>query len=123
VGEAEYEMLLFHKSRFRSFLTPTHGARRELMLSLPSADIVAGGHDHQPGLEVFWYNMLKDSHPTILVKVGTYSDSVYGWRYFHNGGFPINPAVVLYPKQRKMLPFVSPMDAIEFVEAIKRRQE
>ncbi len=118
VGNAKYDILLFHKSRFRSFLTPTHGARRELMLSYPLADIVAGGHDHQPGIEVFWYNMLADAMPTTLIKVGTYSDSVYGWRYFHNGGFPINPSVVLHPKERKVIPFANPHDAVTYMRAI-----
>lgn len=118
VGDVTYDMLLFHKSRFRSFLTPTHGARRELMLAYPQADIVAGGHDHQPGIEVFWYNMLADSQPSVLIKVGTYSDSVYGWRYFHNGGFPINPAVVLLTKERKVIPFADPRDAVTFARAL-----
>jgi len=119
VGDALYKILVFHKSRFRSFLTPTHGARRELMLAYPGADIVAGGHDHQPGIEVFWYNMMADNLPTLLLKVGTYSDGIYGRRYFHNGGFPVNPSVVLYPQERKMLPFADPRDAIAYVRVVK----
>ena len=123
VGEIEYSLLLFHKSRYRSFLRRTHGAMREHQLSYP-ADIVAGGHDHQPGMEHLYHYSLAAQEDkgfggeTIYIKVGTYQDSDYGWRYFSNGGIVANYTVVLFPDKKKMLPFTSPQDAVAYMEKI-----
>lgn len=120
VGTQTYSILGFHKSRFRSAIRPTHGAYQEWRFGYP-ADIVAGAHDHQPGFEAIWnYTAGRDNGKafggqTYLIKIGTYSDSEYGHRYFHNGGFPIMPCVVLYPDQNKKVYFDSLDDAITFV--------
>jgi len=119
VGEVEYTLLLFHKSRFKSFLRKAHGAMREQQLSFP-ADIIAGGHDHEPGMEHGeHYRLAKDAGETfggeyVLIKVGTYQDSEYGWRYFHNGGFACNYTTVLFPDQKRIIPFADPRLAVRF---------
>lgn len=119
VGEVEYTILLFHKSRFKSFLRKTHGTMREQQLSFP-ADIIAGGHDHEPGMEHgHHYTLAKDAGEDfggeyVMIKVGTYQDSEYGWRYFHNGGFAANYSVVLFPDQKRIIPFTDPRDAVRF---------
>lgn len=124
VGHETYTNLLFHKSRFRSILRPAHGAYREWQLSYP-AEVVAGAHDHQPAFEIFWsYTLGQDLGTSLggevfLIKVGTYQDSEFGYRYFHNGGFPVNPAVVYYPKEHKKLAFMKLEDAIQFLEGEK----
>ncbi|MCK4818862.1 hypothetical protein KA005_24020 [bacterium] len=121
VGDIEYSMLLFHKSRYKSFLRRTHGAKREHQLSYP-ADIIAGGHYHQPGMEHLHHYSLADQEDkgfggeTIFIKVGTYQDSDYGWRYFSNGGMVGNYTVVLFPDQKKMIPFTNPRDAMDYLE-------
>ena len=107
VGQQTYTLLLFHKSRFRSFLRPTHGAYRELQLSYP-ADVVAGAHDHQFGFEAFDnYRLAREAGDsfgglTYLIKTGAYQDGQLGWRYFHNGGRPVVPVVTFWPDQRRM---------------------
>ena len=122
VGDIEYSMLLFHKSRYKSYLRRTHGAMREHQLSYP-ADIIAGGHDHQPGMEHLHHYSLADQEDrgfggeTIFIKVGTYQDSDYGWRYFSNGGMVGNYTVVLFPDQKKMIPFTNPRDAVAFLKS------
>jgi len=122
VGETLYTLLVFHKTRFRSFLRRTHGAWREYELSYP-ADIVAGGHDHEPGLEHYHHYRLAAEAgmgfggETYLVKTGTYQDSDYGWKYFHNGGFPANYTVILWPDQKKMQFFSDPKDAVQFMNS------
>ena len=39
----------------------------------------------------------------------------FGWRYFHDGGFPTNYTVVLYPDRKKMVPFPDPVDAVAYM--------
>lgn len=122
VGDQLYTALIFHKSRFKSFLRATHGAMREHQLSYP-ADIIAGGHDHQPGAEhYFHYQLARDAEmgfggETYLIKTGTYQDSIYGWKYFHNGGFPVNYTIVLFPDRYKMVLFDNPRDAVRFANS------
>ena len=124
VGEIEYTILLFHKSRFKSFLRKTHGAMREQQLSFP-ADIIMGGHDHEPGMEHGnHYTLAKDAGEKfggeyIMIKVGTYQDSEYGWRLFHNGGFAANYTTVLFPHEKKMQCFSDPRDAMRFANSFK----
>lgn len=123
VGEQLYTLLMFHRSRFKSFLRKTHGAMREYQLSYP-ADIVAGGHDHEPGMEHHHhYRLAAEAEmgfggETLLIKTGTYQDSDFGWRYYHDGGFPTNYTVVLYPDRKKMLAFSDPRDAVDYMGKI-----
>lgn len=123
VGEQKYHILIFHKSRFKSFLRRTHGAMREHQLSAP-ADIVAGGHDHEPGMEhLYTYTLAEEAGmgiggETLFIKTGTYQDSDFGWRYFHNGGFPQNYTVVLFPNKKKMVAFTSPEDAVNYANSV-----
>jgi len=124
VGEVEYTILAFHKSRFKSFLRRTHGAMREHQLSFP-ADLVIGGHDHTPGMEHLHHYTLAEQAgevfggETIFVKVGTYQDSEYGWRYFHNGGFAANYTIVFHPNEKHMEPFTNPRAAMRYVNSFK----
>jgi hypothetical protein len=124
VGEELYTILVFHKSRFSSFMRGTHGAFREHQLSFP-ADIVAGAHDHQPAFEILpAYQLAREADlgfggMTYLVKVGTYQDSDFGWKYYHNGGKPLNPTIVLWPGEHRMQPFFNTEDAIRFLETFK----
>lgn len=120
VGNQTYNNLLFHKSRFKSFLRPVHGAYREWQLSYP-AEVVVGAHDHVPGAEIMYgYTLAQQDGQDIggevfLLKVGSYQDGDYGWRYFHNGAI-MNPTVVYYPDQHKKLLFTNPQDAMQFIE-------
>lgn len=119
-----YTNLMFHKSRFRSFMRPTHGAYREWQMSFP-AEIVAGAHDHVPGLEQFWGydwpNRLGESYGghVVLVKIGTYQKSEFGFRFFHNGGYPIMPTVVLHPDEHKKVAFTNMNDAEKYLNFYK----
>ncbi len=123
VGETLYSILVFHKSRFKSFLRRTHGAMREHQLSFP-ADVIAGGHDHEPGMEHFYhYNLAREAGynfggETFLIKVGTYQDSDYGWRYFHGSAPPQNYTLVFYPDVHKIVAFTDARDAVTFMRTI-----
>lgn len=121
VGQETYTILLFHKSRFSSFMRNTHGAYREYQLGFP-ADVVAGGHDHVPGFELInSYQMAREAGlpfggMTYLIKCGTYQDSEYGWKYFHNGGRPVNITVIFWPDQHRMQVFFNTEDALQFLD-------
>jgi hypothetical protein len=121
VGSIRYSILLFHKSRFRSFMRPTHGNYREMQMSYP-ADIVAGAHDHAWGFEAFDnYDLAKQAGDgfggvTFLVRVGSYQvDSPYGWRYFHNAR-PVSPVVILWPNEKRMQPVFRLEDALAWIK-------
>jgi hypothetical protein len=53
---------------------------------------------------------------TFLIKCGTYQDSKYGWKYFHNGGRPETITVILWPDEHRMQAFLSIQDAVKFLD-------
>jgi hypothetical protein len=120
-----YTNLLFHKSRFSSFMRAVHGAYREYQLSFP-ADVVAGAHDHVPGFELFYhYTLARDAGmefggESFLIKCGTYQDSIFGWKYFHNGGFPWNGCVIYWPQEHKKLFLPSIQEAIDYLDYLNQ---
>jgi len=127
-GWQTYTNLLFHKSRFRSFLRKVHGAYREYQLSFP-ADVVAGGHDHEAGFELFHHYTLAQEAgmgfggESFLIKCGTYQDSPFGWKYFHNGGFPWNAGVIYWPgeiKQKLFLPSIE--DTLTYLDYLRESE-
>lgn len=124
LGGEMYTILAFHKSRFSSFLRGAHGAFREFQLSYP-ADIVAGGHNHQPAFEMMdAYTLAKEAGmpfggESYLIKVGTYQDGDYGWKYFHNGGKPQNITAVLRPDIHQVRVFPTPQDAVIYMDGLK----
>jgi hypothetical protein len=101
VGQHEHPHLLFHKSRFRSFLRACHGNMREYQISFP-ARVVAGAHDHRPGIELYYHYGLaaRAGYPfggkSWLLKCGTFSAGDYGWRYFADTA-AIMPTVIYLP--------------------------
>lgn len=127
LGDQTYSLYVFHKTRFRSIFRAAHGAYREWQFGYP-ADIVAGAHDHMPGFEIMPnYALARDVGKdfgglTFLVKVGTYQESTYGWKYFHNGGAPEALTIVLWPDTHKMELFLSIRDAIRFLDTYKETQ-
>lgn len=120
VGNQLYTILVFHKSRFKSFIRPAHGAFREWQMSYP-AEIVAGGHDHVPGVEIFngygWAEELDDGFggEVFLIKTGSYQRSEFGFRYF---GTPkiFNPTVILYPDRHRKVIVTCIEDALPFIQ-------
>lgn len=125
VGKETWRLLLFHKSRFRSIINPTHGAIREYQMDFP-ADIVAGGHDHVPAASIVYSNMRAATvgagfgGESFLIKVGTYQHdtSGFGYRYFHDGGIPVFFSVVFDPSNRKKYLFSDLGDAISWRKSL-----
>jgi hypothetical protein len=119
VGGEVYDNLLFHKSRYRSILRPAHGAYREWEFIYP-AEVVAGGHDHQPALEVFWgYQIARDmgknfGGETYLIKLGSYQNGDFRLKYFQRG-YPILPTVIYYPDRHEKRIVFHPSHALDLL--------
>lgn len=98
-AEVEFSHLLFHKSRYSSFIHALHGTKREYQQSFP-ARVVAGAHDHTPGIEYYWRYSLAEQAGyafggmSLLIKAGTFNASNYGWKYWGNSDPPIMPCIV-----------------------------
>ena len=52
--ERSFPNLLFHQSRYSSFLSTLHSNRREYQLTFPGK-VVAGAHNHYPGAEIYYH--------------------------------------------------------------------
>lgn len=123
VGTTTYTNLLFHKSRFSSFMRAAHGNYREYTMHFP-ADVVAGAHTHAPGVEAIWHYTEARRHGfdfggmSLLIKVGSPAKSAYGWRYFHHESYA-SPTVVYWPHEHKKLWFLDPRDAVQFIRSLK----
>lgn len=104
----EYKIAVVHKSKFSSNSYPIHSAFRELMMTYPGADIVVTAHTHVPGLCVCYY----PQGEKILVKTGTFKNGLY------ENSFPegLSPCVILYPVEKKVVPFMRLKDAIKTIK-------
>ncbi len=119
----EYPHLLFHKSRYSSFLNSLHGAKREHQLSFPGR-IVAGAHHHTPGIEYYWrYTVARElGYPiggmVLLVKCSSFNAScAYSWRGWGEHYPPVMPCVLLW--RNSMLAFHSLDLGVTMLRAIQ----
>ncbi len=119
----EVVMALIHKSRFNSFLNPTHSSLRELHLNHPYADIIVTSHTHLPSLMLYPYPKYKQGlTERILIKTGSLKDlDPYTFKYFnpHRVSHISSPAVIIDPQRKKLLPFSRFEDALEVFSLFK----
>lgn len=122
-GNYEVCIALIHKSRFNSYLNPTHSSQRELMLNHPYADIVCTSHTHLPSLMVYPYPKKGEGlTPRILIKTGTLKNSdSYTFKYFnpHQVSHISTPAVLILPQEKKLIPFMNFEDGLRILKMIK----
>lgn len=131
-GEREFPHLLYHKSRYKSFLNTLHGNIREYQLTMPGK-IVAGAHDHEPGAMLYWhYGTLERMGYDIggwswLIKVGAFTagdDQFRDLGSFYHRTEVFCPACVYMPEGIVLLPTLR--DALAFragVPAAKKHEE
>lgn len=127
LGDVDYNILVLHKTRYRSMLNDTHGVLREYERDFP-ADIVAGAHDHKPAAQIIYRNVRAYKHgygfggQVVLLTIGTFQEkSAYGYKFFHNGSLPVFWYVVLDNKEKCIsVPMNRLQDALVMREAWKR---
>jgi transposase-like protein len=111
VGETEYPINTRHTFPGNSYLNANHGNKRAARHDWAGARIIVSGHTHR-GFEMDWFwdddvRKLALLLPTFKVNC-TYSKRWYGQSKLGE------PALVLYPKTFKVVPFDSIDDAIDF---------
>jgi hypothetical protein len=117
VGGFEYRIYVKHHFRNHSNMNKTHGAKQAVRFDWPEADIAASGHTHDGNaIEIWRHGDLEK----VVVKTGAYkTDDTYSMRYFGRSTVGI-PSLVLWPGERKIVPFSRLDDAIAFRDAMSR---
>jgi len=104
--------VLFHKSKYRSFLSTLHSNRRQYQLMFPGK-VVAGAHDHIPGAEIYWhYGLMERAGYDVggwswMIKVGAFTSSDDQFRDLGSFGHRTEifcPACVYMPEGICLLP-------------------
>lgn len=121
IGRQEYRVYRKHKpTRFSSGYNQTHFLKQMLRMgTIYEFDIGVSEHLHEPAIEVFEYRP-GTKIDRIAICCGTYKlkDAFAESLGYYGGGYGI-PTVILYPDQRKMLPFYSLSDAITVLDALQ----
>jgi len=115
IDEVVYRIFRIHRYRYSSSFNLTHAVKRLWEMGPHDFDVGVVEHQHVAAVEPF----LKHGQWKIAIRTGTYKV----WdRFARSRGFfgatPMNPAVVLFPKEFKMVPFLDFRDAIEFRERL-----
>lgn len=114
VGETIYEMFQFHEFTLgNSSISPTQRERRAMEYKAPTADIIVGSHTHVKAVE----QGLKAGKMRVFIESGSYKveDAFQvGHGNARHGSFDLGGAcVLLFPDQKRMLPFYNLEDGIE----------
>jgi len=113
VGEQEYKIFRSHHYKFQSVLNLTHAAKQCWRLGEYDADMVCLEHRHVAAVEPFYGHGLE----RIAIRTGTYkTKDTYARTYGFYGLRVGNPTIILYPHERKMVPFLHMHDALAFLK-------
>jgi hypothetical protein len=123
VGDQIYTILVMHKTGANSKINTLYGAKMEYSRYFP-ADVVVTAHTHVPAIESYYHYGAagRAGFPfggdSWLVKTGTYNvDNGFSKRYY-NHGFVCDPTLVLFPRERKIVPFMAASDAAVYIGAV-----
>ena len=127
VGDQLYTILAMHKTGRNSKINALYGAKQEYLNYFP-ADIVVTGHHHIPAIESYMHfgaaqrAGIPVGGMTWLIKTGTYNvDDGFSKRYY-DAGMVCDPSVVLFPREKKIVPFMSASDAVMFINSFKSKR-
>jgi len=116
VGNITYTIATRHKYWGESKLNSTN-TQRNLFRDLGNPDIVAVGHKHYPDV----HHTTKANKQPIFIRCGAYKvREDYGQRLGGYSAIPAVPTVILYPDQKKMVPFMEIEDAAKWLESERR---
>jgi UDP-2,3-diacylglucosamine pyrophosphatase LpxH len=122
INEQIYTILVMHKTGSNSKINTLYGAKMEYGRYFP-ADIVVTGHTHVPAIESYWHYGAAGrigfpfGGDSWLVKTGTYNVDDGFSKRFYNHGVVCDPTLVLFPQNRKIVPFMTAEDAMLYVKA------
>lgn len=115
VGKMVYPWLMLHKSRYNSSFNLTHNCKQNQRMFFPEARVIIAEHQHIAAIEQYRYN----EKECIAIRPGTYA--VYDDYAQQNGYFSAhvsNPAVVMFPKEDKLVGFKDMRDAVTYVKGL-----
>jgi predicted phosphodiesterase len=128
-GDVEYTWRVYHGDGLmgNSMYSRTAAMARNARHEQGWADVQSAGHTHDPEAKMVLEPRAagEQKQPTILLRSGTYK-VLHGEQYvdrmgYNRGGAVYMPAVVFWPEKKRMIPFMRVEDAVEFLDAIKRR--
>lgn len=108
LGSQEYTLCIRHQYRFNSALNLTHTVKR-MREQLGDFDVGVVAHNHQAAIEEI---ALSPEKTAIFIRPGSFkgADRYARMLGFVDTGTQI-PSVILFPKEKKMLPFLNLKDA------------
>jgi hypothetical protein len=122
VGKQDYPLAFVHKTRFNSFMNPTHGNKRMLQMhpeffgkNEPIACEYIAAHTHSPGTAT--QGCLHDQR-IYFIKCGTFkTNCLYSQRYFGQGQIGV-PTVVYHPDRFQHVLFQTPQEAAVYMRGL-----
>jgi len=123
VGDQLYTILVMHKTGSNSKINSLYGAKMEYGRYFP-ADIVVTAHTHVPAIESYFHYGAAErvglpfGGDSWLVKTGTYNVDDGFSKRFYNFGVVCDPTLTLFPKERKIVPFMAATDAMSYIKAV-----
>jgi len=117
VGKQVYHIMARHKYRFNSSFNVTHTVKR-MREQIGDFDIGVVAHHHKASIEQTEVAGLL----RLFIRPGSFKGPD---RYTRQRGFTVDskcymPAVILYPNERKMLPFLHLRDALLVLDSLKK---
>lgn len=118
-GEQTYRVAMRHQFRMNSTFNQTHAVLQWLRLGEEEFDIGAIGHHHEACVSQHVYR----GQPVVCVRPGSYQvTSAYSRRYGFNRSIPTCPTVLLWPGERRLMPFWDVRDAAEALTNLRNRK-
>ena len=115
VGKMVYPWLMLHKSRYNSSFNLTHNCKQNQRMYFPDARVVVAEHQHIAAIEQYRYN----EKECIAIRPGTYAVyDDYAQQNGYFGAYVSNPAVVMFPKEDKLVGFKDMRDAVTYVKGL-----
>ena len=115
-GEQTYRIGMRHQFGMNSRFNQTHAVKQWHRLGEKDFDIGAIGHHHEAAMEHGIYR----GQPVVYIRPGSYQiTSAYSRRYGYNRAIPTCPTVLLWPNERRMMPFWDVREAAEVLHGLR----
>lgn len=113
VNGIEYRFVTTHTTRYGSSFNKTHGLKQMMRKDAPDADIYLAGHTHDPAYE---WSYERGAFRLFMVMGTLKIHDSYSQRYFSYFTAREDGAIVLDSHEKRIIPFPSLRDALEFAK-------